>query len=241
VKAVICEKPLIDKKGDLTTIRNALDTHCTKHLFVNYIRRYDPNIAATAELIHSGQLGTSAGFRGYFTKGFYYNGCHLIEMIERLFGPLKFLTAKKVEVRDGDLFGEFELFVDGCSGTLSNREQLRYSLLELDLFFQEGRVRIEQGGHRICVYRTSPSELYPGFRELTAPKDYPDKLRLIMWHLTDYVANVLSKKAKTLNWKRELDLAERLILARDGMMAGQTDIKFNTKGATGERSSDTRR
>jgi predicted dehydrogenase len=184
IPVVVCEKPLTD---DLETARRVMASYRAerRRLHVYYPRRWISALEILRVRIAEGGLGQLRGFSAYYGNGLRNIGCHLIEMILRLLGPVA-----QVEARSsghGDDAGAdptphlWLRLKSGIEGFVYAYEYADYAMIELDLLFEKGRVRLSELGFRLEHWHVMPSNRYAGFRELALERvddtDYAEAAR----------------------------------------------------------------
>ena len=79
IEAILCEKPL---SYDIDEARRMVEM-CDERsigLFVNYMRRADPNVIELRNKIQSGEIGGPIKICAWYSKGIYNNGSHVIDL-----------------------------------------------------------------------------------------------------------------------------------------------------------------
>ncbi len=229
VKLIICEKPIVADFEQLREIEEILSEHQEKTVLINFSRRYDPGFGKLAEIVSSGALGRPEYFSGVFTKGLYHNGCHVLELLEWFFGPVAEVTVNANTLFDGDSYGCYYLEMERCAGTLANSRGDEFSIFEMDMLFQHGRIRIAESGHRLQIDRPEESELYEGYRMLSDIHRLEDSLPQSMAHVLQYGCDALEEKKSNARdvLAAHLALSGRLLRLRDRLAAGETKIRFD--------------
>lgn len=168
VRAVCCEKPLTADPSDGRRLAAAY-ADAGRPLLVNYPRRWDPAMAALREEIAAGLWGEVQAVTGLYTKGVLNNASHLIDLIQFLLGPLRPVsgTFRFVDHQPEDPTLDALLRTSaGAPVHLIGVDRRAYSLMELDLVMQYGRVTLEDGGFTIRCRRPGPDPRFAGYRTL---------------------------------------------------------------------------
>ncbi|MEA9598566.1 Gfo/Idh/MocA family oxidoreductase [Polynucleobacter sp. AP-Sanab-80-C2] len=108
---VLCEKPLSFTRKDGLKIKQ-LSQKLNVPVVVNYMRRTDSSILKVKNLIESGEIRGSFKGVGWYSKGIFNNGSHLIDIFQFIFGEIKECKAisKPMLMRDnGDL--DIDIFI----------------------------------------------------------------------------------------------------------------------------------
>lgn len=167
-RAVWCEKPLSHDEAASTALVGAYDDAGIL-LAVNYMRRWDPEMAALRDEIAAGGLGRLQSANGFYTKGVLTNGSHLLDLLIFLCGPL---TPVSVHRRLKDLSEDDPTvtallrLADGAPVHLHGLDRAAFTIFELDLLFEAGRVVIEESGYRLRRHRVIDNPRYAGYRML---------------------------------------------------------------------------
>jgi len=166
VRAVLAEKPLaleVDEAERLVDLAERREIV----LAVNYVRRYAPSHRALKRWLDDEPLGGIELVRGTYTRGLKHNGTHWLDLARFLVGEIESVTGSgrvEPDARDATIDVALELST-GARGMLHGLE-VPYSLFEIELLGERGRVRVFDGGQRFEVAGVAPSRRFPGFREL---------------------------------------------------------------------------
>ncbi len=141
-------------------------------LLVNYVRRFDRMHRELRDLVRDGGIGKPRLVTGYYVRGLRHNGCHLVNLMRFLAGEI--VEAHPVgPVGGGSLAGDPALharvvFAGGAEGLLValDRPGYAYSLFDLDLFGDTGRLRLTADGARAELYPARPDPRFTNFRTL---------------------------------------------------------------------------
>lgn len=174
-RLVFCEKPMasdIDEAAALVVAcRNAGIL-----LAVNYTRRWDPEISTFKAALERGVWGTVRSAVGYYNKGVFNNGSHMIDLLHFLLGPLE-LQASGAALRDYSSDDPtVPALLATASGTpvhLATASAGDYALFELQVVTAKGVVSIEQGGFswRERLVRESPR--FAGYHDIGEATERP--------------------------------------------------------------------
>lgn len=195
VRALLCEKPLATNLAEgEELVRLARDRG--KIIAVAYVRRYADNMRALRDLLRNGSLGQVKAVAGWYTKGVLHNGTHWFDLLRMLAVEVEWVEAAD---RGGGAAEDPTLDVtlgleSGAIAVLRGADAGAYSLFEMDLIMEGGRVSINQSGHSIRLFRAAPSEIYSGYLELKEePHDLGDQ-RNMMLHAVDDLADALASR-----------------------------------------------
>jgi predicted dehydrogenase len=189
VRAILCEKPLattVEQGEELIRLTGTT-------VAVAYVRRYADNLRALRRLLAEGSLGPIRAVSGWYGKGLLHNGSHWFDLLRMLAGEVEWVEAAD---RLGEGGGDPSLDVtiglaSGAVATLRATNSSNYSIFEMDLLTESGRVAIRDSGHCIELFRAQPSERYSGYTELVRePHEFGD-MRDTMLHAVDDLAEAL--------------------------------------------------
>jgi predicted dehydrogenase len=138
-------------------------------LAVNYTRRFVPEFIALHNEIRSGTLGGFLSGTGYYGKGTLHNGSHLIDLLRFLLGDItEIQTTSSIQDFYDDDPSCSALLSLGQGGTFTMQavDCRSYTVFELDLLFEQGRIRIVDAGFVIEVYHVHESAIFSGYRHL---------------------------------------------------------------------------
>lgn len=185
---IICEKPLVTSLGELKQLQEAL-LQSPKKIVVNFTRRFDEAHQKLRSLIANSQLGPLLHFHGNVGKGLIHNGCHLIDLLSYLFGGIKKIQSISVTTEHEDHYGKFLVTLPSeIQGILQTTKDVSYSLFELDLLFQNGRISIKDIGYEIVIERPSPSTIYPGYNRLAQSQRFEPTFHRAFYNLYEMYA-----------------------------------------------------
>ena len=139
-------------------------------VWINYSRRYDPGFHILTDAL-PGLKGVQT-VRACYTKGLHHNGCHMIDLLLWLFGPVKNFEITSV-LRDPHY--------PAISARLQHRNAVvdligldykNYSLFDLDILGNKGRIKIIDGGHTIQFENIKSDKYYRGYKSLALQKEH---------------------------------------------------------------------
>ncbi|MBI4389229.1 MAG: Gfo/Idh/MocA family oxidoreductase [Nitrospinae bacterium] len=162
---VLLEKPLAYSLEEAREMLKLSQNHFK--IAVNYIRRWDPGIAGIKRSLDSGSLGHPTSAQCWYSKGLFNYASHAIDLFHYFFGPERetlFIRGKSADAEDPrlDFLLRFESF-DACFQASSD-ELLR--LLEIDILFERGRVKILDNGWKLQLFRARDSGEHKNSRVL---------------------------------------------------------------------------
>ncbi|MBF0301102.1 MAG: Gfo/Idh/MocA family oxidoreductase [Oligoflexia bacterium] len=165
LKLIFIEKPLVLFPNDLEEIQK-LDVQSNNfpQIVVNYSRRFIPEIMVMAERIHKGEFGKFISGRGIYGKGLIHNGSHIIDLLRMFFKSVKAkrLFEKITDWEEASV--RAELVIDDGYFILDVYPCTLGTLFEIDLLFEKGRIRFEDGGWVIKIYKPVSSETFSKYK-----------------------------------------------------------------------------
>ncbi len=175
LKAIVCEKPISLTREEE---KEVLDTGIV--IYINYIRRFLPEIINLKNKIATGEFGEFIKATGHYCKGIEHNGTHLIDLLNYLFMPknpsLKLLNKPKLNEYD------FTYSFDDKTVYVQNLTQANYTSLELDLFFENSRIQILDSGRKVSISSPVESQDYKGYKYLNSNEVIETDLNKYMHH-----------------------------------------------------------
>lgn len=151
IRAVLSEKPLTGDIGESHRIINAYGEK-KRPLVVNYMRRWDPAMAALRAEIAAGEWGTVQYIVGHYTKGLFNCASHMIDLLHFLIGPLK---ARRMLGRiddytpDDPTISAMLTTQSAAPVYLLGSDSRNFFTFEIDLMMEKGRLVLEDLGGRL--------------------------------------------------------------------------------------------
>jgi predicted dehydrogenase len=169
---VFTEKPLS------INLQQSIDIYeqCKKKnikLIVDYVRRWDENHQSVKKFLQDGKLGSVQTVLSYYVRGLRHNGCQMINLIQFLFGSIKSVQA--VGATDLGTFKEDTsqdlrlILEDGTPVYMIALDQkgYGYSIFEMDIIGQDGRLRLLDGGQRFQLNKVTADPQFSNFNKLS--------------------------------------------------------------------------
>lgn len=175
LKALFMEKPLALELGQARRIVELAEARGVV-LAVNYLRRYSPAFQEARRRIASGGLGRLQAVGGFYTKGIRHNGTHWLDLARWLVGEVASVRAWNGLGEAGedpaqdpalDLRLQFE---GGPAGWLQGCRARAYSIFELDVLGEAGRLRLVDAQQIFEAQAVGESAFYQGYRTLQPPE-----------------------------------------------------------------------
>jgi len=162
-KLVLLEKPLAYTEEEGATIVE-LCKEAGVTLAVNYFRRFDTALALAVDRNAAGRLA-SAVVR--YSGGVLQNASHYLDLLLLWFGRPKGISLIGDDGPAGPEDRRLAFIVDhGTARTFFVPVRADYDFGEIDLLFQDGRLRFEDYCERVTLFRVGEDPLFPGYKRL---------------------------------------------------------------------------
>jgi predicted dehydrogenase len=197
LKALFMEKPLA---LDLDQARRIVELAEERGvvLAVNYLRRYSPAFQEARRRIRAGELGRLQAVGGYYTKGIRHNGSHWLDLVRWLVGEVASVQAWNGlgEAGDDPTLDLRLRFQDGPAGWLLGCRAEAYSVFELDILGEAGRLRLVDAQQVFESQRVGESAFYQGYRTLQPPELIEARLRDLLLRAVEDLAACLREPGR---------------------------------------------
>jgi predicted dehydrogenase len=189
VKFIFLEKPAVTTATEADVV-SALFSGMSIRLQVNYTRRFVPEIRRVREAIRSGIYGAFLTGTGYYGKGLLHNGSHMIDLLQFLVGDVDEVT-KVSDVADfydqDPSVSALLIMRGGGMFHLCHIDCRNFHVFELDLTFEQKRIRICELGTVIEEYSVGDNRVFEGYRTLNKDAEYTTEHSKAMYHA---IANI---------------------------------------------------
>lgn len=193
IKLIFAEKPLAKTLAEADAIVQQVKTP----ILVNYSRRF-VNEFFQAKKLHENKLGKFKTGTGYYGKGFLHNGSHMLDFLRFFIGEIKKLTIAKTieEYYPDDLNADALIeFNNGGTFNMLSTDSRNYTIFEMDLLFEKGRVRILNSGFDIEIYETKEDSLYQGYYNLSLISKITTSLDRSIYSAAENIFQFLSNQS----------------------------------------------
>lgn len=168
-KGIILEKPVATSLQDALCIRDVLEGSKTGvTVLVNYPRRY---VSCRLKLL-VGSIGKPLYISGLYSGNIIHNGTHFIDLARYLLGEIKFVGIGTHGLNTSEI-----IFENGCVGTLNGFPDIPYTLFEINIIGDGGRVTMNESGHTVERYVVEESEYYSGYKSLKSNRLIKDCMK----------------------------------------------------------------
>lgn len=184
LRMVFSEKPLTGDAKNSNRIIRAYES-AGRPLAVNYFRRWMADVQALRTAIEIGEWGGLQSAVGYYGKGLWNCGSHLIDLLQFLLGPLEAeaVFRRQVDYTQEDPTLDALLRTgDGVPVYLIGTDSREFFTFEAELTMTAGRIGIEDLGRIVRSRRAAAGSTFAGYRNLDAGE----------WRETDYGTAMLS-------------------------------------------------
>lgn len=167
IKNILCEKPIsYSLKESEKLVEKAKRNNCV--LFVNYFRAFNSSHSRLIGKIKKGFLGRIQSFDVKYSRGIFNNGTHVIDLLIRIFGKIKFAKGFKNPTRGAKeadpTISALLQFKDGLAGYVHGLNNDFYNIFEMDILGELGRIKIIND--KAELYLRQKAGLVKGHRSL---------------------------------------------------------------------------
>ncbi|WP_196008109.1 Gfo/Idh/MocA family protein [Clostridium tyrobutyricum] len=222
LKLVFSEKPLAKSMKEAEEI---IKTYKKKNIkcLINYSRRFVFEFEILKDKVASCEYGKFIFGSGYYGKGTLHNGSHLIDFLRYTIGEIK--DFKPIDYnfdfyKDDPSVSTILCFKNGGNFVMQNIPCNNYTIFELELLFQNKRIRIVNSGFKIEEYNVLDSKIFNGYKNLSKEKEYKTELNMAMLNAVKNIYNNLTYNEKL---KCTLDDGYKAMEVCEGLKA---DIKY---------------
>src|SRR6185503_4288382 len=152
VRALLCEKPLATRLDEAEELIR-LSHQRGKQLAVVYMRRFARNMRSLRAFLEAGEIGPIRAIGGWYTKGTLHNGTHWFDLLRMLAGEVDWVEAHDF-LREGGADPTLDVrlgLAGGAEALLRGWDAGAYSLFEMEILAERGRIAITDSGHKINV------------------------------------------------------------------------------------------
>jgi predicted dehydrogenase len=169
-KLVLSEKPITLKPKLSKEICEIYEQNNIL-LSVNYTRRFDKYIHTLKEKIINNSYGEILNCSIIYTKGILNNGCHVLNLIEYLFGIINsYKVLRQIEDYNnphGDKTLDAWVTTQNCSSVhIIGASEKAYSILEMDILFEKIRINYNQFGLKVTEQHIRRDPIFEGYQDL---------------------------------------------------------------------------
>lgn len=193
LKVIICEKPLSYDFKEALEMTDICERHGIR-LYVNYMRRSDPNVIEIKRRIECGSIAAPIKVSAWYSKGILNNGSHLVNLLTYWLDDyidhniLGLQTFHNTTDPEPDVFIRFR----GGTATLLSAWEEFYTHLAVELLSPSGRLYYSNGGRDIRFSRASKDNLFDGYKVLAPEAEiFADSFPRYQYYVYDEISKAL--------------------------------------------------
>lgn len=166
LRAILLEKPISDDLDAAKGLVRAADSAGVL-LVINYSRRFAPVWREITRHVQDGGIGAPEHIAGRYSNGLLRNGSHWLDMARAIMGEVREVRASdhSRHVQSDPTLDVDLIFDSGARAHLAGRDGL-FSLFEMDLLGDSGRVRMTEPADYAEFFAVAESPRFTGYREL---------------------------------------------------------------------------
>jgi predicted dehydrogenase len=205
-QAILLEKPMGGSKVEAEAIAELCSANGTQ-VYINYHRAVLPSTSFIRGLLSSGAVETPYAGDALISGDRLTNGSHMVDLLLDWLGPI---STKRVDSLQRGLWLDF----DGCQILMRQIKPDSFSVFELTLLAENGRLRFDGWNDRWWWEAIEPDPLTAGYECLGEPRlNIPTGVTTFMAHVYGDLAQGLSNGPSSL---RRVDRALEVHDALDG-------------------------
>ena len=193
-KLIFLEKPICRDLKDIELLKRVKTP-----ILVNYSRSFCKSFQELSKRIKLGEFGDYQSGFGYYGKGFIHNGSHMTNLLNLLIGKINNVELKD-EIYDfyNDDCSKFAIlnFENGGKFIMNPVDCRNYTVFELDLIFEQARIKILNNGNKIEIYNVEESEKFKGYNMLELREEIDTDLDLALKNAVENIVDYLQGNAK---------------------------------------------
>ena len=191
-KLIFLEKPVCRDLKDIGILKESKTP-----ILVNYSRSFCKSFQELSKRIKSNEFGKYQSGFGYYGKGFTHNGSHMINLLNLLIGDIESVEFKS-EIKDFYEDDSSKLailnFKTGGRFIMNPVDCRNYTVFELDLIFENVRIKILNSGCKIEIYKAQESKKFKGYKMLELSEEINTDLDFALKNAVENVVNYLNGK-----------------------------------------------
>jgi predicted dehydrogenase len=139
-------------------------------LQIDHQRRFDKFHQAIRDFIIGGKLGKIQQVSFYYTAGIANTGSHMFDLLRFFFGDVSWVIAfpseNKSPTESDPNFDGVIRFKNNVFCTIHACDVNNFSIFEMDIVGEKGRLIITHSGFDLDFYEVRDSDLFSGYKEL---------------------------------------------------------------------------
>ena len=213
IPLIICEKPISNNIQELEILKIQY-ANSTTNILVNYFRRFHPSYIELKNKIKSiAQNNKLVSVNVKYQRGFLNNCSHAIDLLEFILDQIIDFNSFKLTNVIYDSF-EYDPTVS-MIGTFNDvyysfvgLANVKYSFFEIELFFQNSAIKIEESGNSIKYFKSFSNQSF--YMPLIEEKEVKSAIKYRMKHVIAKSNDIYIKKNQD-NFLASLDLNQRML------------------------------
>jgi len=203
-KLIFVEKPITSSKDELLYLKSLLKKNKTP-ILVNYSRRFCKEFQVIKNDIENSLYGNIICGNGYYGKGLLHNGSHLIDLVRYWLGDIqKTQNVSRIEGYSSlDPSVSTLLTLDNKVIYLQAFPHSKFTIFELDLIFEQGRIVMSDSGFKLSIYRPKKSATFRNYINLAEEEKIETSLSTVMYQAYEHIFQYLSNGVEPINYIEE--------------------------------------
>lgn len=174
-KALLVEKPLASSVAEAEQIIDLCQQHGIQ-LAVNYFRDFNQKINQAIDFAKKNGCESLRAGACFYSGGLLNNASHFLSLLLHWFGPHSHVTAsRRSACPDSGANAAFSIVLAGEADVTFSPVLAKYSIGELDLLFDNGRVTFKNYGEDVRFYKAVPDPYFPGYARLALAETQPER------------------------------------------------------------------
>jgi predicted dehydrogenase len=162
-KVIIVEKPVVNKKSEMNSIRRA-GSKAGVPVVVNFRRRFDGTVSEVRDGLIKGTYGRVLSASALYSKGILHNGSHLIDLARYFFGEM---TSSKMSFAVEDFpsgepsLGGVATFEHCPQFYFMAGDERSFYVFEMTILTEKYRIRFIHEGRTVTFEEVVRDRVYP--------------------------------------------------------------------------------
>lgn len=192
---IFLEKPLAHTKHEAEALKKI-----NIPVLVNYSRRFSKEFQIVKKQIADNHYGKFLTGVGYYGKGTIHNGSHMVDLINWLISPV---VSYEVMNEQNDFYANDTTksmvltLLNGSEFYMQGINCHYYTIFELDLLFEKGRIKINNAGNEIQLFRITEHPAN-NQKNLCSIQNYRTDLTSVLYNSLDNISHFLYNGEKLL-------------------------------------------
>ena len=162
-RLIIAEKPFCENVEEAEHVMHQAKSENVP-IAIDYIRRYPKAYQELKENFDDGEYGEIYHTKVTYTRGLKHEASHAVDLMRYFFGEFidgSFEDNGIVDREDGDSTKAGHMEFEKCSAVFFCPVDGRaYSIFEIEIFTEKGRIKLEGHGEWFKIYKPKPESVY---------------------------------------------------------------------------------